>query len=98
MALELLHRPEAETDHIEIWVSIALDNPRAPDAVLDELFDAERLLVDFPFLGRARDDLAPGLRQWPVRDYLIFYQADERELSIVRVLHGARDIPALFAL
>lgn len=29
-------------------------------------------------------------------NYLIFYQSMEEELLIVRVLHGARDIAALF--
>jgi plasmid stabilization system protein ParE len=30
------------------------------------------------------------------RNWLIFYMESEAEILILRVLHGARDIPALF--
>jgi toxin ParE1/3/4 len=41
----------------------------------------------------------PGIRSWPLRPWpqLIFYAERERQLHIVRVLHGARDIPASLA-
>jgi toxin ParE1/3/4 len=43
-------------------------------------------------LGRMRDELAPGLRSFPVGRHLIFSLLDSGCLRIVRVLHGARDI------
>jgi toxin ParE1/3/4 len=39
--------------------------------------------------GRMRD-----LRSWPVpgfRKYIVFYRVTEEEITIVRILHGARD-------
>lgn len=42
------------------------------------------------------NELAPGLRSFPVGRYLIFYLLDSGCLRIVRVLHGARAIDALF--
>lgn len=39
------------------------------------------------------------MRMFPVKkfdNYLIFYQSTEEEVLVVRVLHGARDIAALF--
>jgi plasmid stabilization system protein ParE len=30
------------------------------------------------------------------REHLVFFRSTEREVEIVRVLHGARDIRALF--
>ena len=47
-------------------------------------------------MGVARDDLGPGLRALPFRDYIIFYRDEPRGVIVVRVLHGARDIGALF--
>ena len=52
-------------------------------------------LCDFPESGAPRDQLAPGLRAVFAGNYGIYYLHDERELVIVRVLHGARDAVAL---
>jgi toxin ParE1/3/4 len=44
-----------------------------------------------------REHFAPGLRAAFSGNYAIYYVHDERELVIVRVLHGARDAAALAA-
>lgn len=62
------------------------------------IYDAEDRLAMFPHLGPARPDLTPDLRLWPVGDYLIFYRIEPERLVIVRILHGARDLPAQFDL
>jgi toxin ParE1/3/4 len=46
-------------------------------------------------MGRERNDIAPGLRSFPVGKYLIFYRLIDEGLEIVRVLHGARNIENL---
>jgi toxin ParE1/3/4 len=43
-----------------------------------------------------RDDLADGLRSIPFGAYLIFYRLYTDEIRIERVLHGARNLNALF--
>ena len=53
-------------------------------------------LRQFPEMGSAREQLAPGLRALSYRDYVIYYLAAPDELVIVRVLHGARDARAIF--
>jgi toxin ParE1/3/4 len=40
--------------------------------------------------------LSEGLRSFPVGDYLVFYREADQGIEIVRVLHGSRDIAALF--
>ena len=54
-----------------------------------------------PQLGRVRRDLRPaGIRTFGVKGfprYLIFYQAREQELVLLRVKHGAMNLHALFA-
>jgi toxin ParE1/3/4 len=47
-------------------------------------------------MGRERIDIAPLVRSFPVNNYLIFYRLIEEGIEIVRVIHGARNIPNLF--
>lgn len=41
----------------------------------------------------------PGLRHWPLKrfPYLVFFVELDERIEIVRVLHGARDVPASLA-
>jgi toxin ParE1/3/4 len=50
------------------------------------------LLSAHPLSGRARDELARGLRSVPYSRYVIFYRPIKDGVEIVRVLHGARDL------
>jgi hypothetical protein len=47
-------------------------------------------------MGRVRDELAADLRSFPFGRYVIFYEPIEDGIDVVRVLHGARDIDAVF--
>ena len=49
-----------------------------------------------PMMGRARDELAPGVRSFPFGRYVVFYLPLDGGIDVVRVLHGARDIDAAF--
>lgn len=81
----------AETDLIEIWTSIAGDDPAAADRLLDRIEGACALLATHPHAGKQRDDLAPRLRFYPVGNYLVFYVPRGDGIVVARVLHGARD-------
>jgi toxin ParE1/3/4 len=85
----------AEADLLELWVTIAEENLTAADEILDAIQAATTLLGTQPEMGRARPELADGLRSLPTRTpYLIFYLPDDDGLLVVRVLHHARDIDA----
>lgn len=85
----------AETDMLELWVTIAEENPTAADEILDVIQATAMLLGTQLEMGRARPELAEGLRSLPTRTpYLIFYLPDDDGLLVVRVLHHARDIDA----
>ncbi len=81
---------QAEDDLLDIWLYIAQDKPNAADQFLDELEAKFLLLAEQPQLGPARPDIAPGLRYFPVRSYLILYREITEGVEIVRVVHGAR--------
>ncbi len=85
----------AEEDLVEIWLYIAQDNLQAADRLLDTIERACARLAKNPGLGPARPDLAPGLRYFTVRNYLIFYRELIDGVEIVRVVHGARYLPDL---
>jgi toxin ParE1/3/4 len=88
----------AERDLLEIWVHIAEESFEAADRLLDTIDETCRKLADTPGLGRRREELAAGLRSFPVGNYVIFYRPIEDGIEVVRVLHGARSIENLFGL
>ena len=89
-------RPLAEADILEIWDYIADDNSAAADRWVDQLDDQVRLLATQPMMGRLRNELAPGVRSYPYGRYVVFYVPLDDGIDVVRVLHGARDIDAVF--
>ena len=40
--------------------------------------------------------MATGLRSLPLGNYIIFYRPIDDGIEVVRILHGARDLPPLF--
>jgi plasmid stabilization system protein ParE len=62
---------------------------------------AERfwLLARYPYMGRRRDvDLFGGLRSFPSGGYIIIHRIGESDVvSILHVIHGSRDLEALFS-
>jgi toxin ParE1/3/4 len=55
-----------------------------------------RLLRTNPLVGKARDDLEPGVRSVVVSGYYLMYTVTDTEVIVVRFLHGSRDLPASF--
>ena len=92
----IIRAPAAKADAVEIWAYIAEDNPSAADRLLDRFDKIFRSLATQPHLGKAVDELHPGLRFFPMGSYLVFYRPLEDGVEIVRLLHGARDITAEF--
>ncbi len=86
----------AENDLLEAWLYIAESNITAADHMLDQIEAQARQLLSQPRMGRAREELASGLRSWPTSTpYLLFYFLDETGIVIARVLHHARDLPSI---
>lgn len=74
---------------------IARDSPGAAESVIDRFYDLVRLFTDFPMVGVQRDDLEPGMRLWPVGNYVVLHRVEGRAVTIVRVVWGGRDLTAL---
>jgi toxin ParE1/3/4 len=55
------------------------------------------LIANHPHLGRAHDnDLRPGRRSFSIDRYVIIYRTENENVLVLRVLHGSRNIEALF--
>ena len=47
-------------------------------------------------MGRLRPELASGMRSFAIDKYLVFYRIAGDAITVLRVLHGARDIEQMF--
>jgi toxin ParE1/3/4 len=93
----LLIQPQARLDLLEIWHHIAQDSPSAANRVADKIDANIRALTEMPGKGHARADVRiPGYRFWSVYSYVIAYRYDDADLTIIRVVHGRRNLRRLF--
>lgn len=81
---------------MRIWHYIARDDVEAAKRFNEKILAKCQRLAEFPGMGRERAELSPGLRGFPVENYMIFYRETEFGIEVIRVLSGFRDIPALF--
>jgi toxin ParE1/3/4 len=92
----VLITPRADFDLWEIGTYIAQDSVRAAEQFLRLIDQKCRLLARSPKLGRLREELVVGIRSFPISSYVIFYRSMPGGVEVIRVLHGSRDIDALF--
>ncbi len=65
--------------------------------LIDSIANRFFLLATVPYAGRARDeDFGIGFRSFAVGEYVIVYCVDGDDVLILRVVHGRRDLEALF--
>jgi toxin ParE1/3/4 len=95
--------PAADRDIDEQFVYLAKQNRDVAVRFFQAAEATFEQLAVMPELGErqhfGRDELAK-LRAWQVQgfdNYLVFYRPIDRGIEVVRVLHAARDIAAIFA-
>jgi toxin ParE1/3/4 len=89
-------RPRANRDLLDICDYIADASRDRADGLIATFDSKFRALSGQPELGRRRDELAENLRSLAVGRYVIFYRSIPKGIEVVRVLHGARDLNAIF--
>jgi len=95
---EAIISPEALQDREDIHNFIAMDDATAADRVIQSFEDEITLLSSQPEMGKINPRLR-HLRLWVVTQFpndLIFYRLRAGGVEVVRVLHGARDLPSIF--
>ncbi len=89
--------PAARADLIEIGDFIAQDNPVRALSFLAEIEAKMLQAAERPERFPARGDVHEALRSARHGRYLIFFLDAGEEVRIIRVLHGARDLPRVFS-
>ena len=94
--------PQTRIDLWHIARHIAQDNRQAAIRFLNAAEATFKQLAKSPELGSLGEFQSPvlqGVRRWRVNrftNYLIFYRQRPEGIEVIRVLHGARDIDAIF--
>lgn len=94
--MKLVFRQEAEADLADIYDHIAEDSAARAGKFVALIRQRCEPLRRYPEMGRARNDLRPGLRTFPVERYLVIYRVLDDAVEIVSVVHGSRDAEVLF--
>ena len=81
---------QAKRDLAEIFLFIARDSIDAAGRMRGRLQECGQTIAKQPNIGREREEYGPGVRSLAAGNYVIFYK-QARTVSIIRVLHGARD-------
>lgn len=92
----------AEDDLEEIGAYLQREaGRRTADSVTQNILQTIILLEEHPRLGVSREDLGANRRLLIIRSYVAIYEIgrDERGeyVSVLRIAHGARDLPGLLA-
>jgi toxin ParE1/3/4 len=86
----------AQLDVDQIHDQIAADKPSAALRWVQRTRQQFKFLARNPGVGEARDDVRPAIRSISHGNYVILFRVKSDALEIVRVVHGRRDINALF--
>lgn len=83
---------EARRDLAAIIDYIASDNPSAADAMLDRIMEKSGTLPANPLAHRT--GRLPGTREMVLHpNYVLIFAVTDRDITILRVLHSARNWP-----
>lgn len=88
--------PAARREVVDIVRWLAADNPLAAKGFRDALNRLLLTLAEQPLAGVCKTNLAASnIRFFPIRGYpyVVVYTPDEHPPLVLRVLHGARDLP-----
>lgn len=89
--------PGAEQDlDLVIDYYARIESFASGERIVREIYTATEILRTQPLLWRVRPNLQPRIRAIPVEPYLVFYVVRGNSCEIVRVLHGKRDVRAIF--
>ena len=90
--------PQAALDLEEIWnfIDVERQNPNAASRQVEMIYNKFCILAENPLLGELRKDLGRELRSFTAGNYAIIHRPSTDEIEIARVVHGARDIRAIF--
>jgi toxin ParE1/3/4 len=94
--MKIVVSDRARSDLFNIFCYLAERDSAVAESVLHAIQDKFEHLSRFPFIGRERESLAPGLRSLLVETRLIFYVVETDRVAVVRVIDGRMDVEEQF--
>lgn len=92
---DVLKAPQAQADLEAILEELDEKSPKAANRIAAAVDKKCEALGRFPEMGRAREEIIPGLRSTLVGKYVLFYRIRGEVVEVLRVLHGRRDLPRI---
>ncbi|QDT63689.1 type II toxin-antitoxin system RelE/ParE family toxin [Calycomorphotria hydatis] len=91
------HSPEAARDLVDICDYLAEQDLSIADHFLDRLENLLDALKHQPAIGTPCEELIAGLRSMTIRryPYVLYYLQHDDEITIIRILHAARDVSSI---
>lgn len=95
--------PQAREDAFELYLHIAKDNSAAAERFAKAIEQTCDYLAALPNIGAVKSVQNPsfkGMRVMRVsgfRVYLMFYIPTKSGITVIRIIHGARDLPEIFS-
>lgn len=96
MAYRLAPQAEADLEDLAFYIFLESGSLDVSDRLIQSMTERFDLLDRYPFAGRTRDDLRPGIRGFPVGAYVLLYRIEESTPVILRIVRGSRDLETLF--
>jgi toxin ParE1/3/4 len=87
--------PKSRQDLLDIGDYIAKDSRANARRFVGKLMEQCKRIGNAPFGYAGREDLAPGLRMAALGRYVVFFRVIDSTVRIERVLHSARNLPAV---
>lgn len=87
--------PKSRQDLVDIGDYIAKDSRANARRFVGKLMEQCKRIGKAPLGYAGREDLAPSLRIAALGRYVIFFRVIDGTVRIERVLHGARNLPAV---
>ena len=96
MSATFVFTEEAENQLLDIIDHISAESEDAAVRVRQAIHDAASRLAGMPEMGHTREDLTRRpVKFWSVFSYLLVYDPESKPLTVIAVLHGARDVEQL---
>ncbi|OHC69621.1 MAG: addiction module toxin RelE [Rhodocyclales bacterium GWA2_65_20] len=91
----VMFSPKSRQDLLDIGDHIAKDSRANARRFIGKLMEQCKRIGRAPLGYTSREDLTPGLRMAALGHYVVFFRLIDRTVRIERVLHGARNLPAV---
>lgn len=97
MAFRIIWSDEANTDFKEVLNYIKRDSLHFAKIFAEKIIKATHNLEDFPMIGRIVPEIkSDKIREIFVNQYRIIYKIDDSQIMILGLVHGRRDLTALW--